>query len=105
MHSSELYKPLKYFGVFFVITSISIFFYLYKYPRSLEEQVYLFPFAGIVSLWYMLIGIGLLTKNKKLFVLFKVYLKILYIGFPVGTYIAKKTLSYIDKYDIERFLL
>jgi len=105
MNSSEIYKPLKYFGVFFVIISISIFFCLYKYPGSAKEQVYLFPFANIVSLLHMLIGIGILTKNKKLFVLFKVYLKILYIGFPVGTYIAKKTLSYIDKYDIERFLL
>ena len=100
-----MYKPLQYFGLFFVAISIVIILYLYKYPGDPKEQAYLFPFASAVSLLHMLIGIGILTKNRKLFVLFKMYLKVLYIGFPIGTYIAKKTLSYIDKYDIEKYLV
>ena len=90
MNSSDMYKPLRYFGFFLVDISVAIIFCLYKYPGSPEEQVFLFPFAGTVSVLHMLIGIGVLTKNKKLFVFFKMYLKMLYIGFPIGTYIAKK---------------
>jgi hypothetical protein len=103
--SADMYKPLQYFGMFFVIISIAILFCLYRYPGSQDERVFLYPFAGVMSILHMLIGIGVLTRNKKIFALFKIYLKILYIGFPIGTFIARKTLTYIDKYDIERYLV
>jgi hypothetical protein len=99
-----LYKPIQNFGLIFIGISIIGFCYLYSVPNSGMEYTFLLFFLGGLSILHLLLGIGIIRRNKKVFVLFKGYLKCLAIGFPVGTYISKKTLTYIDTNNIESYL-
>jgi hypothetical protein len=57
-----------------------------------------------VSLFHLLLGIGILLRRRWWFSVFKGYLYLLYLGFPVGTYIARETLKYIEQNSVEQYL-
>ena len=60
--------------------------------------------SAIVSIFHLVIGIGLVKKNRMIFGIFKVCLKLLLAGFPLGTFIARATLKYIEEHNIESYL-
>ena len=73
---------------------------------NLSDPDYTLHFRAFVfalTFLHAAIGIGLLTKAKSAFYLFKIYLHLLMLAFPIGTYIAKKTLEYIEKNNIKDF--
>lgn len=100
----DLYKPIQNFGIFFfAIGALGLVFLSIDKSNGFEYW-FLLSFAGPISLLHLFIGIGLILKNRTSFFFFEAYLKLLYFGFPIGTFIAKKTLIYIKKYNIENFL-
>ena len=64
----------------------------------------LFKIFGIlISLWHLLGGIGLLLQRSWGLYIFKIYLYVLFLGMPIGTYIAYKTLNYIKNNELDKF--
>jgi len=59
----------------------------------LSGEIYFF--GVVVSLWYLATGIGILARKKWGYYLFKSFLYILFIAFPVGTLISFYSLKYI----------
>jgi len=68
-----------------------------------HEYPYFNAFTLSMIIWHAITAIGIMTKYKWGFYLFKFYLCVLYIGFPIGTYVAKKYLEYIKEHAIESY--
>jgi hypothetical protein len=58
-------------------------------------------FFVLTSGWYLTTGIGILLRRKWGYFLFKFFLYIFLLGFPIGTFIAYKSLKYIKRNDIK----
>ena len=100
----DLYKPIQNFGYFLTAIGICGFLVLFTKLTDVKYLIVVWIFIGLVSLYHLLLGIGVILKKKWVFGMFKGYLRLLYLGFPVGTYISRKTTRYIDENNIERFL-
>ncbi len=97
-----MYRPIYNFGIFFLLIGcLGLGLLLNESTTSGVEFYFLLIFAGGISVLHIGLGIGLIIHNKSVFKIFKIYLKFLYFGFPVGTYIAKKTLDYIENHNVE----
>jgi len=100
----DLYKPIRNFGYFFVIIGLCGFLFLFAKLQSVEQIIAVWLFIGSISLFHLLLGIGIILKKKLWFGFFKAYLQGMYIAFPIGTILSKKTLEYIEKNNIEHFI-
>lgn len=100
----DLYKPVRNFGYFFVALGLCGFLILLTKLQDIEQVVAVWLFIGSISLFHLLLGIGVILKNRLGFGIFKGYLQLMYIAFPIGTILSKKTIEYIEKNNIERYL-
>ena len=55
----------------------------------------------VISLWYLITGIGLLARKPWGYYLFKFFLYVLLLAFPIGTIVSYKSLSYIKRHGIK----
>lgn len=101
---SDLYKPIRNFGYFFVVIGLCGFLVLFIKLQDIEQLIAVWLFIGSISLFHLLLGIGIILKKRLGFGIFKTYLQCMYIAFPIGTILSKKTLEYIEKNNIERFI-
>lgn len=58
-------------------------------------------FGNVISIWYLMTGIGILARKIWGYYLFKFFLYVLFLAFPIGTVVAYKSLSYMKKNDIK----
>ncbi len=58
-------------------------------------------FFVLMGGWYLTTGIGILLRSRWGYFFFKFFLYILLLGFPIGTFIAYKSLKYIKGNDIK----
>jgi len=100
----DLYRPIRNFGCFFVILALLGFFTLFFELSDVKYLLVVWAFIGSVSIFHLVLGIGILLRKKWILTIFTAYLHLLYFGFPLGTYLARQTLKYIDKHKIERYL-
>lgn len=85
--------------ILFVVSFLSILLFssIEGYPKSNQ-------YIGIlISLWYLITGIGILSLKKPGYFLFKFFLFVLFIAFPIGTIISYKSLKYIKENNIKNF--
>jgi hypothetical protein len=104
MISTNLYKPIRNFGYFLALVGLLGFWVLIARLQDVDYLPVVWSFIGLISLFHLVLGIGIIKKNRWLFGVFKNYLRLSYIAFPIGTYIAMKTLGYIQKNNIEEYL-
>ncbi len=103
MNFSEDFKPILIFAFVLIASSIIgvvMFIDLINDP-SFDKDFSIFLFVMVA--WHILTGIGIVVQRFWGLVLFKFYLYVLYIGFPIGTYIARKTLRYMRENKIEKY--
>jgi hypothetical protein len=101
----DLYKPIRIFGYFLAVVGLLGFWVLITKLQDVDYLPVVWTFIGSISIFHLVLGMGIIKKNKWIFGVFKQYLRLLYVAFPIGTYIAKETLKYIEKNNIERYLL
>ena len=101
---NEVYRPLNVAGIFFVISSLvgGMFFNYIHITEGLESSFIIFISINII--FHHLLGIGILMQKMWGLYLLKIYLYILVLGFPIGTFIGVKSLRYIRKNQIEERL-
>jgi len=110
---SDEVRPIKIFGAVLVIAGL-VAFSAFIGPFLLdpsstiyilgerEPHYLLFYFWVASTVFYLLTGVGVLYLTKWGYFLFKVFLFLLFLGFPIGTFISYKTLSYMKCHQIKR---
>ena len=69
---------------------------------SIEDLPIIHNYFGItISLYYLITGIGILARKEWGYYLFKFFLYVLVLAFPIGTIISWKSLDYMKKNDIK----
>ena len=88
---------LNIYGTIFFILFLGSLYTLYVI-RNIEDIGIQHSIFGIaLTLWYLLTGIGVLIRKKWGYYLFKSFLYLLFICFPVGTVISYYSLGYVKK--------
>jgi hypothetical protein len=101
---NEVYRPLKVAGIFFVISSlVGVLFFNYIHVKEGLERSFVI-FISINIIFHLILGIGILMQKMWGLYLLKIYLYLLVLGFPIGTYIGVKSLRYIRENKIEERL-
>jgi len=103
-------KPLVVFGAiiigftlfsaffFFSSTSPAYFFNFYE-ARSHSALYFLIG----IHLFYLLTGIGVILRARWGYFLFKLFLYLTILAFPIGTIISYYTLSYMRRHRLEQY--
>src|SRR5438132_2853089 len=106
-------KPIRIFGMVLLVLDLigvvlfgNLFFLdknspLYVFGAEGQSHGPLYFWAGSV-IFYFLIGIGVVYPTRWGYFLLKCFLYLLLLGFPIGTYISYKTLSYMKHHQIKR---
>lgn len=103
---ADIYKPIKNFGYLSIFLGAYGFLALFTIPDGadhIEITLYWSVFFPL-SVYHLIMGIKLVLKRKWGVILLKAYLHIIYLGFPIGTYLAKKGWRYIDENNIMIYL-
>jgi hypothetical protein len=59
-------------------------------------------FLAIVTTWYVVTGIGILRRTRWGYYLLKSILYLLFVSFPIGTFISYKSLKFMKKNSIRQ---
>jgi hypothetical protein len=60
-------------------------------------------FVLVVSAFNLFMGYNIVSRNRIGYKCLKIYLYLIYPGFPIGYFYAKKALEYIETNKIEKF--
>ena len=104
-------RPIKIFGVALIILAVvGVLFFLFgtsKTPffsptssSNVERVLFYLVMADLA--FYFLTGLGVIFQKKWGYILFKLFLYIMFLGFP-GTIISYATLSYMRRHQIKRY--
>lgn len=99
----ELFKPVRNFGL--VLTSIGGLGIVCHVVNAQDSQYIIGAqiFVLSVSIFHLLIGLSIVSRNRYGFRCLRFYLYLLYPGFPLGYFYAKRMFEYIEANKIERF--
>lgn len=103
MSSIDVFRPVKIFSYYFAFAGVSGIVIHVLLRNHDQYTIEFMNFVIIISIVHLLIAIGIFFKKKWGYFLFKLYLYLLYIAPPIGTYIAIKTFRYIKYQRVERF--
>jgi len=100
-HMQKGTRFIKIYGLTLLILFVGCIYVIYVsfYIEDFPQEHYYF--VVLISTWYLLTAIGLLTRKLWGFYLFKLFLYALLLAFPIGTIISYKSLVYIKKNDIK----
>ena len=68
----DFYKPVRNFGLFFVIIGLCGFWVLFKNLQDIEQAIAVWLFLGPLSLFHFVLGISIILKNRLGFSIFKI---------------------------------
>ncbi|MCW7753293.1 hypothetical protein OOT00_04750 [Desulfobotulus sp. H1] len=98
--NNNIFKPIIFFGYFLILMGgASMFVFVIEY--RFFEYLFLKYFCFIVSIFHLFVGLGIIFKEKWGYYLFKLYLYLIAVGFPIGTLIGLKMLKYINDNNIK----
>jgi hypothetical protein len=106
-------KVIRRFGVVLIVLSlIAVVFIANLFFLNKSSDLDAFGIGGqfrevfyLIVSWVILTlmsGIGIVYPTRWGYILFKCFLYLLLLGFPIGTYISYKTLSYMKRHQIKR---
>jgi len=99
----NLYKPIRNFGYLILAVGVAGLFYLVVYSNDPEFFLAAKIFVLAVSIFNLFIGYNIVSRNRFGYKSLKIYLYLIYPGFPLGYFYAKNTFEYIESNNIERF--
>jgi hypothetical protein len=93
-------KFIRTFGIALIVFSILSTLALFISASMTGVPAYSNYFGISITAWYLSTGIGIIAQRKWGYFLFKFFLYVLLLAFPVGTYVSYKALRYMNKNDI-----
>lgn len=99
----KYFRPVRVAGIIFIILSAigGLMYISLLNNSSLDTSHHVFIIINM--LWYLLTGLGILLQRIWGYYLLKIYIYILILGFPIGTYFVVKSLRYLRKYEIKNY--
>jgi hypothetical protein len=99
----ELFKPVRNFGlVLSLVGALGIVCHI-VYANDPQYMIGAQIFVLVASTFHLFIGLSIVTRSRYGFRFLRLYLYLLYPGFPLGYFYAKKMFEYIEANKIERF--
>jgi hypothetical protein len=99
----QIFRPIRNLGLFFgVLGAVGIALHL-AFLKDPQYSIGFQIFVVFVSVVYLVIGWNIVARNRWGFRSLKLILYLLYPGFPLGYYFARRTLKYIEEYNIDRY--
>ncbi len=107
---NDLLKPIRIFAFALIaIAAINCFIFARFFFFDSESPVYIFGNNSRFTFYIwscfvtfnLVTAFGILSLKRWGYTLFKVYLYLLFLGFPIGTLISYFTLSYMKRHRIE----
>ena len=99
----ELFKPIRNFGSLIMAFGVAGIICLIIFINDSEVMFGGKIFFIVVSSFNFFMGYNIVARNRLGFKCLKIYLYMIYPGFPLGYFYAKKSLEYIKENKIERF--
>lgn len=99
----KYFRPIRVAGTFFVICgALCVLMYL----SLLKDPEFVTPFRIFILVnifWYLFMGLGILFQKIWGYYLLKIFIYLMVLSFPIGTYFGVKSLRYIREHDIKSF--
>jgi hypothetical protein len=95
----------KIFGYSLLVLSLGCTYTLYVLSTIEGRPIWMNYFGIAVIGWYFLTGIAILSRQKWGYYLLKLFLYILFVAFPIGTFISYKSLAYIKTNNIRAIFI
>lgn len=105
-------RPIRIFGALLIaFTFVAVFFFFsptspgffFSFFEEMSKSSSALYFLIGTLVFYFLAGLGVVLQKKWGYLLFKLFLYILLLGFPIGTIISYLTLSYMKRHQIKRY--
>ncbi len=101
--SSDKIRPIIIFGYVLITFSIAGALFFYWVSLQVEWKPSDTYFILVSAFWYVITGIGIIKLTRWGYYLFKIFLYLLFICFPVGTFISYKTLKYMSRNNLKAY--
>ncbi len=99
----EAFKPIRNLGLLLISVGaaglICHLAFMVDHDYIIIAQV----FVVSVSVFHLFIGFNIVSRNRLGFKSLRIYLYLIYPGFPLGYFYAKRMFEYIEKNKIESF--
>lgn len=103
MLNYEVFKPIRNLGLLLIFGGVVGIFCHLAFMKDPDYIIIAQVFVVSVSIFHLFIGYNIVSRNRWGFKCLKLYLYLMYPGFPLGYYYAKRTFEYIETNDIENF--
>jgi len=100
--ADNLPKPLWLFSIILIASSVVGLVLLVSILKDERFDFDYSLFIIVMIILHSVVGIGILSRKRWGFLIFKYYLYLLYLGIPIGTYISHKTLLYIKQNEVAK---
>jgi hypothetical protein len=97
----NLFKPIRNFGLLILAAGVAGSFCFVAFLNDPEFFIVAKIFVLVVSVFNLFMGYNIVSRNGLGFRSLKIYLYLIYPGFPLGYFYAKKAFEYIEAYGIE----
>jgi hypothetical protein len=94
---------LKIYGYSLIVLAFLSYLCIFNVSYDIRFSHFLFYGGIIIATWYLITGVGILIKKKWGYYLFKFFLYVLLVSFPIGTIISYLSLQYMKRNDIKKF--
>ena len=92
---------LKIYAYILIAFFVGCIYTLYVSSYMKNSPFYYNYFGLGISIWYLITGVGILTRKIWGYYLLKFFLYTLLLVFPIGTIISYKSLKYMEKNNIK----
>jgi hypothetical protein len=99
----SLFRPVKISGIALIFVGFLGMVLQFSLLGHHEFDISFNCFVTTMSIWHLITGAGIISQKYWGYILLKVYLYILLIGVPIGTYFGLKALNYLKVTKIAEF--
>ena len=99
----NLFKPIRNFGSLILAVGVAGLLCLVAFFNDPEFFFAAKIFVLAVSIFNLFMGYNIVSRNRFGYKSLIIYLYLIYPGFPIGYFYAKKAFEYIESNDIEKF--
>lgn len=99
----NIFKPIRNFGTLILAFGVAGLFCLVAFFNNPDFFIEAKIFVFAISAFNLFIGYNIVTRNRFGYKSLRIYLYLIYPGYPLGYFYAKKAFEYIETNRIERF--
>jgi hypothetical protein len=103
MLDHNLFKPIRNFALSILAIGATGILFLFIFLNDPDLFFEAKIFILVISIFNLFMGYNIVSRNRLGFRSLKIYLYLIYPGFPFGYFYAKRTFEYINTNSIEEF--